>query len=152
MLWVPGEFMAKMIKKERLSVAAALAAAILAFPLVLVAAGFVVCWITIGVVNCVCRITAAPTPTCLQFDVVLSGIVWGLPILTAYYVSRVVYVGMRWQRVEAQKGRYCVNCEYDLTGNVSGRCPGCGTSVGELPPPVSERDGEAGDAIDGLSE
>lgn len=27
-------------------------------------------------------------------------------------------------------GRYCVKCDYDLTGNISGRCPECGTPTG----------------------
>jgi len=26
---------------------------------------------------------------------------------------------------------HCANCGYDLTGNVSGRCPECGTPVGK---------------------
>jgi hypothetical protein len=30
----------------------------------------------------------------------------------------------------AREGR-CVQCGYDLTGNVSGRCPGCGAATGK---------------------
>ncbi len=36
------------------------------------------------------------------------------------------------------EGRYCLSCGYDLTGNVSGRCPECGTLIEspEKVPPV----------------
>lgn len=39
----------------------------------------------------------------------------------------------------APAGRYCRVCGYDLTGNISGRCPECGTEIRspELVPAVS---------------
>ncbi|HUU98153.1 MAG TPA: hypothetical protein VM487_20670 [Phycisphaerae bacterium] len=35
------------------------------------------------------------------------------------------------RRCEERRAKgLCINCGYDLTGNVSGRCPECGTAVG----------------------
>ena len=44
----------------------------------------------------------------------------------------------RWQRLCTRKLRqtlnYCVECDYDLTHNESGRCPECGTPIDGAPP------------------
>jgi len=58
--------------------------------------------------------------------IVLAGLLLWLVLFTllmrhAAHIAR--------QRRERAKGR-CTTCDYDLTGNVSGRCPECGTSVG----------------------
>ena len=37
-----------------------------------------------------------------------------------------------WWRDRRPKAGFCKACKYDLTGNVSGRCPECGTPVGKL--------------------
>ena len=42
----------------------------------------------------------------------------------ALLISAVIYQ----IRKRLRKG-YCVACDYDLTGNVSGRCPECGTPI-----------------------
>ncbi len=34
-----------------------------------------------------------------------------------------------WRRKRAQLRGWCLSCSYDLRGNVSGRCPECGTEV-----------------------
>ena len=37
--------------------------------------------------------------------------------------------GLLWWRDRRIPSSHCQNCGYDLTGNVSGRCPECGTAV-----------------------
>lgn len=37
---------------------------------------------------------------------------------------------------------YCVECAYDLTGNVSGRCPECGHSILHQLPPAQTLQGD----------
>jgi len=113
--------MAKTFKKERSSVAASLTVAILAFPVVCAVAAVVVRGVIIAIVD---GITATGVQITYPFDVMLVSIMIGLPLLLAYMASRMLYTSMRWLTVEDQ--RYCGNCDYDLTGNVSGRCPECG--------------------------
>ncbi len=40
-----------------------------------------------------------------------------------------LFVRLRNRLFERQPGHHCPECGYDLTGNVSGRCPECGTLV-----------------------
>lgn len=53
----------------------------------------------------------------------------------SYAVGRFVYHKTRWRTCYADVLR-CVHCYYELTGNVSGRCPECGTPInGTIPDP-----------------
>ncbi len=45
--------------------------------------------------------------------------------------TRVVWVRHAHKLPFDPRGRYCVHCAYDLTGNTSGVCPECGASVKE---------------------
>ncbi len=56
----------------------------------------------------------------------LNGPIW-LPLLIV-----AIPTGFLWWVVDRPypKG-HCQNCGYNLTGNVSGRCPECGTAVGD---------------------
>ncbi len=40
-----------------------------------------------------------------------------------------VFVGGAIRRCRARDGERCMSCDYNLTGNVSGICPECGTAV-----------------------
>jgi hypothetical protein len=51
-------------------------------------------------------------------------------------MMRLVGATRKWRRMRS-KGR-CRSCSYDLTGNVSGVCPECGTSVAKAPSPPAE--------------
>ena len=51
---------------------------------------------------------------------------WLLPGLLLLYPVYAVFRGPMLQR-KRKKSRLCENCGYDLTGNVSGVCPECGT-------------------------
>ncbi len=60
-----------------------------------------------------------------EMAAVLSCIL-SLPL--AYYVARKFYNAIRWKRCQGLT-KECQNCSYNLTGNVSGICPECGTPV-----------------------
>ena len=61
-------------------------------------------------------------------DVILL-VAFGATLLAAYKVLRYTYVHSRWAFVLNDDGRVCPSCGYDLTGNVSGTCPECGTAI-----------------------
>ena len=50
---------------------------------------------------------------------------WGFGALGGYLVAKRVQRRRDMRKVRGQ----CLNCGYDLTGNVSGRCPECGADV-----------------------
>jgi hypothetical protein len=56
----------------------------------------------------------------------------GLTLLAAY-------TGYLWWRDRPPPEGHCRVCAYDLRGNVSGRCPECGTAVAETPGRGGER-------------
>jgi len=66
--------------------------------------------------------------------------VWlDIPLWTVVALCVLPLAGMRiggrwrcyWQRFHAKRKGHCRRCGYDLTGNVSGICPECGTSIPE---------------------
>ena len=116
------------IRRKRFSVVTSLIAAVFVFPLACVVAAVVVRGVVVAVGD---SIEATGVPITYPFDVMLVSIMIGLPLLLAYLASRACYSLMRWETVYHWDGRYCVQCEYDLTGNVSGRCPECGTPTGD---------------------
>ncbi len=53
-------------------------------------------------------------------------VVLGIPIclvLLFWFLERVGFLPRRYQP------GHCPNCDYDLTGNLSGRCPECGSKI-----------------------
>jgi len=56
----------------------------------------------------------------------------------SYATARVAYPFFRW-RTCYEDASHCLNCGYDLTGNVSGICPECGTAIQDrvIPTPSS---------------
>ena len=56
-------------------------------------------------------------------------------LVVSYLIARVGYRKMRWKTC-AIDPIFCVSCNYDLTGNVSGVCPECGSPI----PPVRAHD------------
>jgi hypothetical protein len=111
------------IKVERLSVAISPVGALLAFPCVCALSGAVVRALIIVIVD---QMTANGVQIVPPYDDIIIGTMIGLALLLAYIVSRTLYTWMRWQTIDNDAGKYCVHCGYDLTGNVSGRCPECG--------------------------
>jgi hypothetical protein len=65
-------------------------------------------------------------PSNLALKVLAGGVALWIPMA----LCAVVFVAMRPRR-SAGRPPLCRNCNYDLTGNVSGRCPECGTPIGE---------------------
>ena len=62
----------------------------------------------------------------------------------SYAVSRNLYRTLRWTTFADGIPR-CVSCGYNLTGNVSGVCPECGTGFSDTrrPPSMTDQDGGA---------
>lgn len=118
--------MSLIIRQERYSTAASLVTAILVFPVVPVLTGLVTREVVI-IINDSFSYGNIGLPGWFLDMIVLIAFV-APPILVAYMASRTVYTNMHWRFVESD-GRYCENCEYDLTGNVSGRCPECGSPI-----------------------
>jgi hypothetical protein len=54
------------------------------------------------------------------------GLPMWVPLLIASYFA--IQAERQYRRQEAKRG-CCIRCGYDLTGNVSGRCPECGNAV-----------------------
>jgi hypothetical protein len=66
--------------------------------------------------------------------------IWGRPWWFWIAVGTVVtgaVASWTWHGRQAPEAPRCVNCGYNLTGNVSGRCPECGT-------PIARQDAKAG--------
>ena len=53
-------------------------------------------------------------------------------MLISYTTARVAYPLIRW-KISYEDADHCLNCSYDLTGNVSGICPECGSRLGVRP-------------------
>ena len=67
----------------------------------------------------------------MSLEAFILGVTFGLVIMVGVWLElgmlrRVVLGWRRWRR---KKKGLCWNCGYDLTGNVSGVCPECGTKV-----------------------
>ena len=61
------------------------------------------------------------------FVLLLSFPVWG-------YVWALLYVYFVNELVDRRHGPHCRECGYNLTGNISGRCPECGTAAAAVCP------------------
>ena len=59
----------------------------------------------------------------------LALIAMSVSIWWTYLPVRAVYMALRWKDA-IYDGGYCLNCNYNLTGNITGRCPECGELVG----------------------
>jgi hypothetical protein len=53
---------------------------------------------------------------------------WPLPALFTMYLG-IVYFCRAYRRIRRRREGRCLSCGYDLTGNVSGVCPECGTAI-----------------------
>ncbi len=100
---------------------ASLAIAAAAVPL-----AFSVCWVLLCLCLGLALALGGGSMNSALFQICLC-----VAILAALTTSRAVYMGLRWRCVVFD-GRHCTNCEYDLTGNVSGACPECGREVPEI--------------------
>jgi hypothetical protein len=77
------------------------------------------------------RQTAAPQgPQTAAWWIVGSVPHWLIALLTAVVPALWLRIAYQRARVRQQmRHGHCLTCGYDLTGNVSGRCPECGTAV-----------------------
>ncbi len=60
-----------------------------------------------------------------------AGLFWITVLNAAVYGVVVAGVGWNIMRTRVVVGNSCAQCSYDLTGNVSGVCPECGTPVAQ---------------------
>ena len=49
----------------------------------------------------------------------------------ALWCGWILWIGGDWRRSRLARDNKCKDCEYDLTGNVSGICPECGLTIGD---------------------
>jgi hypothetical protein len=75
-------------------------------------------------------------PLVLAFTL-MKGWRWGDP----WARTRVVWKKHEFKPPFDPRGLRCIYCGYDLTGNVSGRCPECGNLVSSAPDPQPAADG-----------
>jgi len=61
----------------------------------------------------------------------LGFVVLPLCVLWIAHVVVVTFIGLRRRRL--RRANWCVQCEYNLTGNVSGVCSECGTPILRTP-------------------
>ena len=61
----------------------------------------------------------------LELPLYLPLLVFAALLAALCVYPRLPFIRRRWRR----KQGLCLNCGYDLTGNVSGRCPECGEAV-----------------------
>ena len=91
------------------------------YPVLLAYAAYViVCCITVPIVFAINRL-GFRMPEAAAFD---SGMMIAMPI--GFVTAVVVYLRLAWK----PKPGHCTKCNYDLTGNTSGRCPECGEPIG----------------------
>jgi hypothetical protein len=64
---------------------------------------------------------------------------WGSGVVTLMFAAypTIAFIRGPLRRWRRSRGGLCLKCGYDLTGNVSGVCPECGTKI-EQPPDSSE--------------
>jgi len=117
--------MAGKTRKKRFSVVTSLLAATAVFPITCIMV-FQIARAVAAVVTEGLRV--ADIPVAHVADAIVLIIIVGLPLLIAYLAARMTYDAMRWETIDDPEGRFCAACGYDLTGNVSGRCPECGTT------------------------
>jgi hypothetical protein len=108
-------------RRQRATVLAALVPAIILFPvacLVIGALGF----------GLILVLGQSVLPRSSEhYFLTLVGILVAANHFLAYLAARRVYMNLRWETVDDNHiDRYCIRCNYDLIGNVSGTCPECG--------------------------
>jgi hypothetical protein len=64
--------------------------------------------------------------------------VW-IPLWLPFVICALPSCLLWWLDRRRTRAGFCVGCGYDLTGNVSGRCPECGTPIGVLEVPQHSR-------------
>ncbi len=68
-------------------------------------------------------VSAAWVYPCIEY-----GIAWGLPGIAGILLGLACYFHLA-RPLPNELAHECSNCRYDLTGNISGTCPECGTPV-----------------------
>ncbi len=117
--------MKRTIKKKRNSAVISLLVAAIPFPFSWAAGVFVAFEIVRALVASGAMKSLQWIP---KIDLLSVCAVIGLPVIPAYWFSRIIYMSVRWKEVE-DDGSCCWQCGYDLTGNESGVCPECGQRV-----------------------
>lgn len=72
--------------------------------------------------------TMSPSALHASCDLALAGC-YGVAGYVGSLVGAVLVAGRRRRYWDSLGSDYCVCCGYDLTGNMSGKCPECGTAI-----------------------
>ena len=68
----------------------------------------------------------APRVVCATLGLVIGALILGVALLIVTLAPAAVLL---WRHRPRRPPGHCGQCGYDLTGNVSGRCPECGSPI-----------------------
>lgn len=94
-----------------------------------------ICWLALGttwIMQMVGALIVAPiSPIAQKYGPFAPLLYWLVGIATLLLSIPALKAGMtvREKRQNSFSEKLCANCEYNLTGNTSGRCPECGRAV-----------------------
>lgn len=114
--------MSKVVRKERLPLWAAIAIMIPVTCVLSIASG-TVAWVSILVSADILFALGANVP-----EAVLIALGCVVLVVGAWFPAKFIYREIRWREAEVEDA-FCSNCDYNLSGNVSGICPECGEPI-----------------------
>ena len=95
----------------------------LAFSLIMATAFFLLSWVSMSGVSLIIMAALNPMGPIAGWTAIAFAILLLMSFLFSIWLYRIVYLHLRWNPPTLG---HCPTCNYNLTGNQSGRCPECG--------------------------